>query len=357
MPQQLLWSATAAAEPSASFACVLAVASLAYYTVSRWWVALAFAAATAAYAVQFRPESILILPVLGLMLLPHVRDEWSRPRLWWAGWLFLALTTIHIGHTFAVRNEGWGTADARLSLAYLPDNFGVNGRFYVADERFPVVVTLLAVVGLASTAAARARLVFAAYFLAFFGIFLLFYAGSYNYGADVRYSLMTYPPLAVLGGLGAAHAARWAAARGWIRTPKVAVAVMLALQFLVYLPIVRATTEEAWAARTDVKFAEQLVPSLRGNAYVLTHNPNMFHVWGVNAGQMSAILNNPSYVDYLRTRYAGGVYLHWNFWCNVSVPAQQEMCRQSLAARPSVLVQEWRDRDQRFALYRFTPGH
>ena len=51
------------------------------------------------------------------------------------------------------------------------------------------------------------------YFLLFFGIDLVFYAGSYNYGADVRYSLMTYPPIAVLGGLGAAQLARLDRAR------------------------------------------------------------------------------------------------------------------------------------------------
>ena len=47
------------------------------------------------------------------------------------------------------------------------------------------------------------------YFLLFFGIALLFYAGSYDYGADVRYSLATYPPLAILGGLGMARLVRW----------------------------------------------------------------------------------------------------------------------------------------------------
>ena len=46
------------------------------------------------------------------------------------------------------------------------------------------------------------------YFLLFFGIALLFYAGSYDYGADIRYSLATYPPLAILGGLGLARLVR-----------------------------------------------------------------------------------------------------------------------------------------------------
>ena len=72
-------------------------------------------------------------------------------------------------------------------------------------------MTLLAALGLWTGPAARERWLVALYFLVFFGIQLLFYAGSYNYGADVRYSLMTYPPLAVLGGLGAARVARWGA--------------------------------------------------------------------------------------------------------------------------------------------------
>jgi Dolichyl-phosphate-mannose-protein mannosyltransferase len=351
IPQQLLWSATAAAEPAASLACVGALAAAAYFTVSRTPAALAFAAVAAAYAVQFRPESFLIVPVVGLLLLMRTPDELWRPRLWWAGLLFLVLVAVHVGHIFAVRNEGWGTAEARLSLGYLDQNFAVNGRFYVADERFPVAISLLVLIGIASRQKMAARVSLASYFVLFFVMYLLFYAGSYNYGADVRYSLLTYPPLALLGGLGAARISRWMQTRRFAASPTVAITAVLALQFSWYVPLIRATTEEAWAARSDVRFVESMVPALRGNAYVLTHNPNMFHVWGVNAGQLSVILNNPSYVDYLATRYAGGVYLHWNFWCNVQVPAQQEVCRRALDSRPSKLVNELRERDQRFAFY------
>jgi 4-amino-4-deoxy-L-arabinose transferase-like glycosyltransferase len=353
LPQQILWSATAAAEPSASFACALALAAAAYFTVARSTPALVLTAVVTAYAIQFRPESGLIVPVIALVLLQQSRDELRSVRLWWAGALFLALAAVHFAHLFAVRNEGWGTADARLSLDYVAPNFAVNGRFYVADERFPVVVTLFALAGLAVANGKSARSPLLLYFALFFGIDLLFYAGSYNYGADVRYSLMTYPPLVLLAGLGAAHAARWLDTQR-LRVPASgAVITALLFQFLWYMPVVRATTEEAWAARTDVRFAESRVLALRGNAYVLTHNPNMFQVWGVNAGQVSIVLNNPSYVDYLVTRYVAGVYFHWNFWCNVQVPEQQALCRKVLASRPATLVGEFRERDQRFALYRF----
>ena len=352
VPQQVIWSATAAAEPSASLACVVALLSVAHFLRSRSTIALAAAAVATAYSVQFRPESILIVPVIGLLLWFRSRDEFTRPRLWWLGLLFFALTALHVAHLFAVRNEGWGANQARLSLGYVTANLRVNGWFYLGDERFPIVFTLLAALGLSSRRRVPERMALVAYFLVFFGMDLLFYAGSYNYGADVRYSLMTYPPLAVLGGLGAAHVVRWLNHLRPGLPAQAAVMAGLAFQFLWYVPLVRATTEEAWAARADVRFAKSFVPELPENSYVLTHNPGMFHVWGVNAGQMSLVVANPGYLDYLGSRYAGGVYLHWNFWCNVQDPVQRDFCQKALDLKPIELMREYRERDQRYALYR-----
>jgi 4-amino-4-deoxy-L-arabinose transferase-like glycosyltransferase len=354
IPQQLVWSATAAVEPSASLACLAAIAGAAQFTRSRSTAALAFATVSAAYAIQFRPESVLVLPVIGLLLWRYTRDELGRARVWWMGLLFIGLVAAHIGHMFVVRNEGWGTTGPRLSLAYVATNLRVNGPFYVGDERFPVVFTLLALAGLFARPCRTARLALLAHFGVFFAIGLLFYAGSYNYGADVRYSLMTYPPIAVLGGLGTARAVRWV--RGaYPRVPAVWGALAaIAFQFLWYAPIVRATTEEAWAARADVRFARSFVAELPPNSYVLTHNPGMFHVWGINAGQMSVVVTNPSYLIYLTDRYAGGVYMHWNFWCNVQDPVQREFCRRVLENTPAEMVREHRERDQRYAMYRLT---
>jgi 4-amino-4-deoxy-L-arabinose transferase-like glycosyltransferase len=354
IPQQLLWSATAAVEPSASLACVVALVSASQFYRTGSTVALAATAASAAYAVQFRPESLLIVLVIALFLERcATRTEAGRARAWAIGLGALALVAVHLGHLVAVRNEGWGTNDARLSFGYVLANLQVNGRFYLGDGRFPVVFTGLAVLGLIGSPLQKERLYFAAYFLLFFGIFLMFYAGSYNYGADVRYSLMTYPPIAVLGGVGAAAVSGWLQPRLRNSSATAVVTSALALQFLAYVPLVRATTEEAWAARADVRFARSLVPALRGNAYVLTHNPSMFHVWGVNAGQMSLIATNPQHLDYLAVRYAQGAYLHWNFWCNVTDPVQQGFCRAALTRKPVETVKQYRERDQFFALYRF----
>lgn len=354
-PQQLMWSATAAVEPSASLSGTVALVAAAEFCRSRSAVALAATSVAAAYAVQFRPESLLIVPVIGLLIWQRAREEFLRPRLWWAGLLALALVALHLGHMFAVSGDGWGTSEARFSVAYVAANMSVNGRFFLGDERFPVLVTLLALVGPLARPRAMSTLPIVLWFLLFFGVQLFFYAGSYNYGADVRYSLMTYPAIAVLGGLGAAKVAGLIARFQPALPAAGVVTAGIALQSLWYFPLVRATGEEAWAARADVQFAEDVVADLGSSAYVLTHNPGMFHVWGVNAGQMSALAANPSYLDYLAVRYADGVYLHWNFWCNVHDPAQQEICRRSLALNPFELVREHRVRDQRYAFYRYRP--
>ena len=349
-PHQLLWSATAAVEPTASMAGLLSVLAAVHFCRSRSSTALLGAVVSAAWAVQFRPESALVVPVVALVVWQGAREEFGRPRLWWAGLVALLLVAVHLGHMVAVRNEGWGTNDARLAVTYVAANLKVNGGFFLGDERFPVAYTALAAIG--ALAAGWRGAAIALHFGLFFGLTLFFYAGSYNYGADVRYSVMTYPPIAVLAGVGAAEIAarltRWnlRLTGPWI------VAAAIGFQFLGYVPLVRATTEEAWAARADVRFAASVAPELRGNSYVLTHNPGMFHMWGVNAGQMSQVAGNPSYLDYLATRYAGGIFIHWNFWCNVQVPEQQELCRLAKALRPTETVRAYRERDYPFAFYR-----
>ena len=299
---------------------------------------MAAAAVAAAYAVQFRPESLLIRAGHRRCCCGAAPETSSDGRgCGGCGLLFVALVAAHVGHLFAVRNEGWGTSEARLSLGYvarepsgerpvLPGRRAVSRRLHAARAR-----RVCSAAG-SGTERVRARSYISRCSSA---IDLLFYAGSYNYGADVRYSLMTYPPLAILGGLGArarrqvgpshqpgclpAHARR-----GRARVP------------VSLVRPARPRDDRGSLGGTGRRPVCAVVRSAicRRNSYVLTHNPGMFHVWGVNAGQMSLIVSNPSYLDYLTDRYAGGVYLHWNFWCNVQDPVQREFCRQALENRP-----------------------
>jgi hypothetical protein len=296
----------------------------------------------------------LVAAVIVLVIGVHAPEEFRRARIWTAAALALALLAVHVGHLTAVRNEGWGSSGIKFSLTYASANLSANGWFYLADPRFPPVYAVLALAALFSRRMGRAVVVGVVYFLLFWGIFLTFYAGSYNYGADDRFSLMTYPPLAVLAGIGLA----WIAERvdGGIQarlpTRQVLVATVC-LQFLWYMPFVRSIGEEAWGARADVDAARSFASDLPRNSFVLTHNPGMFHLWGISAGQASIATAEPAYVrTVLAPRYAGGVYFHWNFWCNVADPLQQSFCTGVLKEFPHTLLREYRERDYRYGLYR-----
>ena len=352
LPEQLRWAHTAAAEPSAAFAVTAAALTALAFVRLRSTSALLWMTVTSVFAVQFRPECVLVAPLVAVVCLLYAPEELLRRRFWWVGLIALLMASVHVGHLLAVRQEGWGTSGNRLSAVFLLPNLRVNGWFYLTDVRFPVVYSVLAVSALVARRQGRAVAVGAAYFLLFWGIFLLFYAGSYNYGADDRFSLMTFPPIAILAGIGAWSLAERLASR---RVPRAtqAVAAALVAQFLWYLPFVRAVGEEAWSARADVAFARSMVRELPPNAMVLTHNPNMFHVWGQSAAQLSLAAGDSNYLEHvLAPRYAGGVFFHWNFWCNVADPVQQSFCTSALSHFPHSLVREYRERDYRYAFYK-----
>jgi hypothetical protein len=352
IPEQLIWSASGGAEPTASLAFVAALLAATCFVHARSDSALAGAAIATAYASQFRPESLLIVPIVGLLLLQRARNELLTPRMLCAAALFLALTALQFAHAVAVRHEGWGTTQERMALSYAIQNLRVNGWFFLRDPRFPPVFTLLAVLGIAARPARTGRLTIAAWFLALFGITLFFYAGSYDYGADVRYSVMTNPPVAILAGLGAAWLVRSARGRPWRVGACVGVAVVAGFFYLrTAVPVVRATTDSAAAARADVAFAKDFAATLPANAYVLTQDPGMFQVWGVDAGQMS-LATDPGFLDRLAARAGGGVYLHWNYWCNTQDPGQRALCARVRDLRPVELARESRSDGQHFAFYR-----
>ncbi len=361
IPHQVLWSNTAAAEPAAAMFAVLSVLATWSYLRSPSALGAVWAVTSAVWALQFRQECLLLAPVLAVMVVGLRVRELQAVRLWGALLVGFVLSTPFVAHLFAIRGETWGASGPRMSLSYLADNLAVNGAFYLVNDRFPVAFTLLAIVGLLFCGRFLVRAVVLLHFLLFFGIYLVFYAGSYDYGADVRFSVMTYPPVALLAGAGAHWlaagirrrlASRRSVPRGrWIALVVVALGISWAGSS--FLPLTRSTGEEAWAARYDVELAEEWSESLPVDSIVLTHNPSMFLVRGMNAGQIFVATTEIPYVDeVLRTRYRGGVYLHWSFWCNVADPAQVSLCEQALGAHDFELVDERLRRNYRYALYR-----
>src|SRR5436190_4392157 len=249
-PMQLQWSNTAAAEPVSALFCAATAVAVVHFTRVRTTSALVWAVALAAFATNMRAECLLVLPLAAVAILLFAPEEFVGKRLWLGALGGLALVSPSLFHLAAVRNEGWGATGAPMAWAYASRNFAVNFWFFFRDERFPALCGAAAAVGLLEGASrVRERVFLLAYFLAFWIVFLFFYAGSYNFGADVRYSLMVYVPVAILAAAGLVRVAEvigrempWT----WFdRRIAAAGAAALLVSSLWYVPLVRATGEQA----------------------------------------------------------------------------------------------------------------
>ncbi|MBF0272486.1 MAG: hypothetical protein HQL98_10525 [Magnetococcales bacterium] len=356
-PQNLHWFNTTAAEPAAALTVALAMLAAFHFRRTRTTPALTLLTGLTAFALHFRPESLLLIPLVALIALPAAL---THPRRLLAHLvLFLFLTLPLWLHMALFHNHPWGSSGQPFSLEYLPDNLAVNGWHYLNNQAFPLLFTLLAAVGLLRPGPRlREQGMIGLWFLLFWGVFLFFYAGSYHYGADIRYALLSAMPLSILAGLGAETL--W---KGVLRhatpNPTIATALVVALLWCAhwpFLPLVRATTDEAWAARADLHDARLMATRLPPDSLVLTHNPNLFQLWGHHAAQLSLAQSDPDYVNrVLFPRYRGGIFLHHNFWCNVPDKLQNSFCDQAHQQFQTELIAEYLEKDYRFALYRLRP--
>lgn len=370
IPEGLRWSNTTAVEPSAALFAGLASLAVIVFSRSPGKKSLLLASVLVAFAFQFRAESILILLPLGLVVSLMAPRELLKERTYIFLLLLLALALPHIIHIYAVKGEGWGApGGAKFALEYLKQNFAVNSLFYLKNSRFPLFFTFLFFTGLGipnlviKQKAGRTKTSLEAFFwreksiliiwfLSFWGVFLVFYAGSYNFGADVRFSLMSYIPFAVLAGFGAAALSKWTTERfhqEWIMH---ALAALILLCSISFLPYIKAETEEAWGARADHSYAEIMAQRLPPNSLILTHNPNMFLLWGKNAAQASVVTEDRGHINHLFNRYKGGIYFHYNFWCNVNDPSQQSFCKNILNEFKMRKIISFHEQNYEYALYK-----
>ncbi len=76
---------------------------------------------------------------------------------------------------------------------------------------------------------------------------------------------------------------------------------------------------------------------------------------GRSAAQTSTASYRPATVNAYFAEFPGGVYFHYNFWCNIPDPVQNSFCAQVLARYPTQVLAERSAGFQRFVLYRILP--
>lgn len=376
IPEGIRWSNTVAVEPGAAFFAGLALLSVIVFVRNPETRFLFLAAVLLPFAFQFRPETGMIVLPAALLLLFLSPAELRKKRLYAALLLVLALSIPHFIHLYAVRGEGWGVpaGTSKFALEHFTTNFGVNFLFYFKNRRFPILFTLFFVAGIglpllqsrhhehnvtvhdASTAACaffwKEKLVVLVWFLAFWGIFLFFYAGSYNYGADVRFSLMSYLPLSILAGFGAAAFSKWCMKKFRLQWISYGLVLLIFFCFIDFLPYIRAVGQEAWDSRADHDYAELMAQHLPPHSLILTHNPNMFLLWGKNAAQASLATHDNRHLRNLFQHFYGGIYFHYNYWCTVQDEMQRTFCDNILQKFNSTEIVSFQEQNKTFRLYK-----
>ena len=354
IPENTIWSNTTTAEPGASLFAGAVVASALIYLREKNFKSLLFFVALIPFAIQFRIESIFVIPLVFLLILLRDGKVLKDGKIYLFGILALTLLIPFVVQLYAVRGENWGnTTGTRMDWSYLTHNFKTNSLFYIRNAKFPFLFTIFFFIGLFfKRVCLKERCFTGFWFLSFWGVFLFFYAGSYEYGQDVRFSLVSYMPLSIIAGLGVSRLEEFFRRKETVYTFRVFATSIIVLSFLQLMPHVRVIGEEAWGARYDHYYARKMLDYLPERSIVLTHNPNMFLLWGGNAAQASIATNNKPKINDFFERFTGGVYFHYNFWCNINDPVQQAFCNNILKKYKHEIVVKYKERNFDYVLYK-----
>ena len=362
VPHNLIWSNTLAAEPPAALFGGIVALLLFLYARNGRARHLFLLAAAAPMVCAMRPESGLILFWAAAALLALRPGLLGKRGFWAIGLLAAVLVAPQVLHTFVVSGDSWGAAGPKFSFGFFVKNIAVNGPYYMNNAEFPAAFTFLALWGLLSAGARREKALLLLWFVLFWGIFLFFYAGSYKYGADSRFALLSFMPLAVLAGLGGEAVAGWAAGRmrdfappgggNPIAVPAAALAIVVAVLWAGFLPLIRTEGQEAWGARYDHRFAREALAKIPERSIVLTHVPTMFLVWGRGAISPNVAISDQPLVWDLMQRYRGHVYFHWGYWCNTKGDGNRQICGEIARKYELEPAAQAREQDYEYGLYK-----
>ena len=363
-PLVLWWGHTVAVEPTAVLTTIAAIFAASLHARARHpetgegsLATGTLLAATAAFAAYFRPESLLVFPVVA-SLLWAVDRRFLEDRVTWAAFgLALALLTPNLLHLWSVRTEDWGAADGhRFGADFLARNLASNVGYFVQQKWFPLAGTLLALGGAGWLARHRRWFGVTAlgWFLLSWGIFVLFYAGGYYYGASSRYAVISSASVALLMGIGAA-----ALVQGLRRWPAVlaTVGVALLLNWISAMDYVPTLGRESNEARADINFVHEAASKLPSGSLIVAMDPCLWTMLDRNSAQYVTVETQLHHdLLNLSSQYPGGIYLHWDYWVNCQ-PDLAELWRKIVVEMHAPIVLQTQAEGAKLAIFRLdTPG-
>ncbi len=361
IPVNLQWFNTCAIEPSTTFFASMAVLASLIYIRNKKPINLFLLTTVTAFSFNFRPESFLIILVIGLTFLLKDIEILKRKELYMFGALLLVLSTGIIIHLYATRNQSWGASGTKFSLEYFPFNFFTNSIFYLDNEAFPLLFTVFGITGLLFYKYKdyiKEKIILMSWLLVFWGIFLFFYAGTYKHdlGLSARFSILSYVPISIFVGLG------FSFVRSLLEKKVKPIELILVLVVLIifnvhtFLPFIRSQSKgESAACRMDHVYAMKFIKQLPENSIIFTHNPNMFLIHKRSALQTSIETYNPGAVERLRERFKGGVFVHYNYWSGVPYDRLQRSFTENILNKYEYdILEEHYFNNYKYGLYKLT---
>lgn len=347
-PVHVLWAPTMAAETLLAFFAILSLTSILVYFRNRSTATALLLFSLLAYASQLRPEAPILALVAALFF---VKAKLNKSLL--LGFvLFLVFFSPYALQFKNVSGEKWGAPDEKLSLKYLVPNAKINAVFFVENTRYPLLFTVLALFGAVFLFAKKKYgplSLLLSWFAVFFLMYALFYAGSFNFGVDVRYSIPMYAALSSLVGIGA-YAIREVLSKKGIKFASVVVTAVILLAFYAFIPYVSAVGEESWISRTSHDFGIAAAKKAGEQCHVFTHVPSMYLVNNIGALQ-TRMGSNSDIVEALFKK-SDCILFDEGYWCITVDRYKDGVCQHMHDQYNLTVFNSVTERDKTFRMYR-----
>lgn len=113
IPHNIMWGNTTAVEPSTALFTAVTLLSLLHYLKERDRAALFLFSVALPFSLQFRFESVLIIPVLLMAIALYDWKILKSGEFYLFMLIALALVLVHMLHLYTVRGDSWGQAAIR----------------------------------------------------------------------------------------------------------------------------------------------------------------------------------------------------------------------------------------------------
>lgn len=331
IPTHILWSPTNSAEITFVFFTALAFFGALVYLHEHKYSVFVFSVVSVAFAAQLRPEAPLILLPFVLFFLFFDKDLLPLLRSYKTLFIILVAVLLFLPsaiHTKNNSNSDWGSDGDKFSTNYFNENSRANSLYFIDNTRLPFAFTLLALMGLVYGLWQYMRYtsILILWFMSFFLIYAFFYAGSFNYGVDVRFAMSLFIPFAIISGMGAGLIFEFLEKVFKLKQTIIVALIIIAIliSFIQFIPYVSSVGEESHDARTVHDFAVLEMQNLHG-CVVFSHVSSMFLVNGVDSLQTFYVQNDQK-LNEVFNKYNCTVWYE-DYWCINSEPHRNGVCK------------------------------